>query len=179
MAKKINITEDDKKAFADAMRGVKRLNHTKTILPALKTQKKSKIMPIHEESDSTFVFSDYEKLELVGTDDRLEFFRSGIQHKIIRNLRKGQYNVEAVLDLHGKTIEEARQILGQFLSYCQRNGMRHVIMIHGKGRENNKPIIKNKLNLWLRQTEQVLGFCSATPKDGSTGALYVLLRRKE
>ena len=96
---------------------------------------------------------------------------------MIRNLRKGQYNAEAVLDLHGKTIEEAREILGHFLLNCQRKGIRHVIIIHGKGRSHSKPIIKNKLNHWLCQTEHVLAFCSATAQDGGTGALYILLRR--
>jgi DNA-nicking Smr family endonuclease len=177
MTKKPNLSTDDKKAFEAAMQGVKKIEYTKINAPAPKIQKKRKITPLVEEFESAFFFSDYEKLELVGSDDRLEFFRTGLQHKIIRNLRKGQYNVEAVLDLHGKTIEEARQTLGQFLLYCQRKGIRHIILIHGKGRGHSKPIIKNKLNHWLRQTEQVLAFCSATPKDGSSGALYVLLRR--
>lgn len=178
MAKKNTITEEDKNTFRNAMRGVKPLIQTKTPTESSYQPKKPiKMRSIEEEPEPTYYFSDYEKLELVGTEDKLEFFRSGIQHKIIRNLRKGQYNVEAVLDLHGKTIEEARETLGKFLSYCQQNGIRHVIIIHGKGRSHSKPIIKNKLNHWLRQTEQVLAFCSAAPKDGSSGALYVLLRR--
>lgn len=177
MPKNPKITDNDQKIFAEAMRGVKKLKQTKIVSPTPQTKTKSKIKPSNNAPIPQYYFSDYEKFELVGSEDKLEFFRTGIQHKIIRNLRKGQYNVEAVLDLHGKTIEEANQTLGAFLTYCQRNGIRHVIIIHGKGRSHNKPIIKNKLNHWLRQTEQVLAFCSATPKDGGSGALYVLLRR--
>jgi DNA-nicking Smr family endonuclease len=33
------------------------------------------------------------------------------------------------------------------------------------------------VNVWLRQREEVLAFCSARSVDGGTGALYVLLRR--
>ncbi|MBV8803143.1 MAG: Smr/MutS family protein [Gammaproteobacteria bacterium] len=177
MSKKNTISEDDKNIFAAAMRGVKRIIPKKTIPPIASSQKINKINPIQKESEPSLFFSDYEKMEAVGSEDRLEFFRPGIQHKMIRNLRKGQYNAEAVLDLHGKTIEEAREILSLFLLDCQRKGIRHVIIIHGKGRSHSKPIIKNKLNHWLRQTEHVLAFCSATAQDGGTGALYILLRR--
>lgn len=181
MTKKNTISEEDKNLFATAMRGVKPLIQKKTISPTTSPQKPSqkspKINSTIKEPEPLIFFSDYEKLEAVGSDDKLEFFRPGIQHKMIRNLRKGQYNAEAVLDLHGKTIEEAREILSHFLLNCQRKGIRHVIIIHGKGRSHSKPIIKNKLNHWLRQTEHVLAFCSATAQDGGTGALYILLRR--
>jgi DNA-nicking Smr family endonuclease len=76
------------------------------------------------------------------------------------------------------TAEDAKNALSHFLAACKRNGIRHVLMIHGKGRSNRKPILKNKLNHWLRQTDDVLAFCSAMSKDGSSGALYVLLRRQ-
>lgn len=176
MAKKTEISSDDQKIFREAMRGVKRLSHNKILPP--KTPVIHKIKPkLNVEDEETIHFSDFAKLELVYSEDKLEFSRSGIQHKILRNLRGGQYNVEAVLDLHGKTVEEARQSLGRFLLKCKQNKIRHALLIHGKGRSHSKPILKNKLNNWLRQIDDVLAFCSATPKDGGNGALYVLLRR--
>jgi DNA-nicking Smr family endonuclease len=178
MVKKYTISPDDQSLFKKAMQGVKPLAHKKTA-PPISPKPPIKINRQNQDPPSSIFFSDYEKLDLVGGEDRLEYFHSSLPHKIIRNLRKGQYNAEAVLDLHGKTIEEARETLGVFLSNCQRKGIRHVIIIHGKGRTHSKPIIKNKLNHWLRQTEHVLGFCSASPKNGGTGALYVLLRRHE
>lgn len=177
MTKKTKISDEDKALFRDAVRGVKRITHSK-IVSEPKPAGTRRIQPDTKETNSTqFQFSDFEKLEPVGSEDLLNYARPGIQHKILRNLRTGQYNVEAVLDLHGKTVEEARIALGKFLMRCKREGIRHVLMIHGKGRENSKPILKNKLNHWLRQTEEVLAFCSATAKDGRGGALYVLLRR--
>jgi DNA-nicking Smr family endonuclease len=38
-------------------------------------------------------------------------------------------------------------------------------------------VLKNKLNAWLRQRDDVLAFCSAPAHDGGSGAAYVLLRR--
>jgi DNA-nicking Smr family endonuclease len=83
-----------------------------------------------------------------------------------------------VLDLHGKTSAEAREFLGEFLLQCQHENVRHVLIIHGKGKDSAIPVLKNKLNNWLRQTEQVIAFCTATPRHGGSGALYLLLRRQ-
>ena len=176
MAKKSDISDDDKAIFREAMRGVKRLSHTKVV----NTPKKQPIKIRSKEKteqDEAFVFSDYEKFDLVGSEDVIQYSRPGLQHKILRNLRTGQYNTEAVLDLHGMTVDEAKSSLSHFLAACKHHGVRHVLMIHGKGRVNSKPILKNKLNHWLRQTDEVVAFCSASAKDGSSGALYVLLSR--
>ena len=71
--------------------------------------------------------------------------------------------------------------LAAFLDRCGHRGARCVHIIHGKGHgsSNQGPVLKNKVNAWLRQREEVLAFCSAQPKDGGTGAVYVLLRRKQ
>jgi DNA-nicking Smr family endonuclease len=177
MSKKHSISEDDKEAFNKAMRDVKRIEQTK-INPRYRLTP-PRTLPQPDEVNSTeFEFSDYEKLEPVGGEDLLTFSRPGIQHKVLRKLRSGQYNIEATLDLHGKTVSAAKQALSQFLQHCLVKGIRHVLIIHGKGLSTNKPILKNKLNHWLRQTDAILAFCSATAKTGRGGALYVLLRRK-
>ena len=56
--------------------------------------------------------------------------------------------------------------------------MRCVRIIHGKGSrsEEGQPVLKHKVNYWLRCRDEVLAFTSATGRDGGTGALYVLLR---
>lgn len=176
MPKKPEIDEKDQALFRDSMRGIKPLRTTK-ITPNPPAVAPRKRIIRHEEPEED-PFSDYETLSPVGSDELLSFARPGIQHKILRNLRNGKYNVEATLDLHGKTVMEARTALHLFLVACQQHGIRHALVIHGKGRSNAQPILKNKLNHWLRQTEQVLAFCSATIRDGRSGALYVLLKRE-
>jgi DNA-nicking Smr family endonuclease len=58
------------------------------------------------------------------------------------------------------------------------DGCRCVQIVHGKGYNSpgNQPVLKNDINLWLRQHQDVLAFCSTPPKAGGTGALYVLLK---
>jgi len=78
------------------------------------------------------------------------------------------------------TVATARIELNRFLLMAQRDHYTCVRIIHGKGnRSSHKgPILKTKVNLWLRQRDDVLAFCSARPIDGGTGAIYLLLRAR-
>ena len=91
----------------------------------------------------------------------------------------GKVHIDAELDLHGLTAVRAEPILAMFLAECQQQQIRSVRIIHGKGwgSRDNRPVLKSKVNYWLRQSDAVLAFCSATIEDGGTGALYVLLKR--
>lgn len=112
------------------------------------------------------------------TGDELEYRRPGVQDRILRKLRRGQYSVQAELDLHGLTVEQARESLGRFLLQRQREGQRCVRIIHGKGLRSGPrgPVLKGKVANWLRQRDDVLAYCSARHVDGGHGALYVLFR---
>lgn len=114
------------------------------------------------------------------TGEELVYLRPGMQRRVLRRLRRGHYCIGAELDLHGMTVTTAYQALNDFLSHCRRHNHRCVRIIHGKGRRssNRGPILKGKVDRWLRQRAQVLAFCSARPVDGGTGALYVLLHNQ-
>ncbi len=115
----------------------------------------------------------------VETGEELLYVRPGLQHLVIRKLRRGQYAIEAELDLHGCTVPQAREALDTFLRDARALGKRCVRIIHGKGKssEGKMPVLKGKVNNWLRQKDEVMAFCSAVPRDGGTGAAYVLLRK--
>jgi DNA-nicking Smr family endonuclease len=106
-------------------------------------------------------------------NEDLFFARTGLQHKTIKKLRQGKMSIEACLDLHGMTIPKAETALEEFLFMCQQEELRNVLIIHGKG----AGIIKNTINTWLRDYPDTLAFCSAKPKDGGLGAVYLLLRK--
>jgi DNA-nicking Smr family endonuclease len=94
-------------------------------------------------------------------------------------MRQGKIHIGAALDLHGMTVEKAEPELIDFLIACQQQQIRFARIIHGKGwgSQDNKPVLKGKVNHWLRQSGLVLAFCSAIIKDGGTGAVYVLIRK--
>lgn len=113
------------------------------------------------------------------TGEELYYCRSGIQRGVLRKLRRGHYRIHAELDLHGMNVAAAHSALGVFLYGAKRQQLTCVRIIHGKGKRTRHkgPVLKAKVNHWLRQRDDVLAFCSARPVDGGTGAVYVLLRR--
>lgn len=114
----------------------------------------------------------------IETGDELSFLRPGLQKRVFQDLRRGRLEIELELDLHGLTARHAHSVLEQFFRDCHHRSIRCVRIIHGKGygSEDRQPVLKQKVNLWLRQHQDVLAFCSATSRDGGTGAVYVLLR---
>jgi len=122
----------------------------------------------------------YEPSE-VESGEELLFARSGLQHSVLRKLRRGHYAVEAHLDLHGQTVAQAREAVSRFLHEARAIGKRCVRIVHGKGKSSTGklPVLKGKVNAWLRQRDAVLAFSSCPPTDGGTGAVYVLLRRRD
>ncbi|MBL4712327.1 MAG: Smr/MutS family protein [Gammaproteobacteria bacterium] len=167
---------DDDELFLAEMSGVEPLQ------PNNKIQLKKKPRPAAKQSfenthDSAFndVFSDAEIIE--DCPDILRFSRSGLQHKVLKKLRQGKNPIELSLDLHGLTVIAARKILIAFLDECKSIGVRHAIIVHGKGfRSKDKPVIKPMVNRWLRDVDDVLAFHTAQPKDGGGGAVYVLFK---
>ena len=147
----------------------------------IRHRKKAASPPRHSATEadnhsSDDIFSTAEILD--DCPDILSFSRGGLQFNALKKLRQGKNTIEAALDLHGMTVEQARKELLQFLAECNAQGIRHVVIIHGKGyRSASKPVIKPMVNRWLRATEQVLAFHTAQPKDGGSGAVYVLLKK--
>lgn len=91
------------------------------------------------------VFSDSESFE--ECPDILSFSRSVLQHSELKKLRQGKQHIEHILDQHGLTVTQARKMLQEFLGECEASGLRHVIIVHGKGfRSKEKPVIKPMVN---------------------------------
>lgn len=110
----------------------------------------------------------------------VSFLRSGLQRKVLKQLKRGDYPCESELDLHGMKVHEAESRLNQFLSGAIQQNRSCVLIIHGKGyrSENGKSVLKPATINWLKQYAKVKAFCSANPKDGGTGAVYVLLKTR-
>ena len=120
--------------------------------------------------------------------DTILFSRSGLQRKIFRKLKRGEYVVNAILDLHGRTTTQSEHDLTKFIADSVSDGFFTLLIIHGKGLHSDKSrsgesgsgesggVLKQYTVNWLKQQSRVMAFCSALPRDGGTGALYVLLR---
>ncbi|HVK98733.1 MAG TPA: DNA endonuclease SmrA [Dongiaceae bacterium] len=121
-----------------------------------------------------------EYVEMVGPHDILEFKRNGVQEGVYRKLRLGKYATEAVLDLHRKSLQQARKEVFDFIQDSTRFGLRTLMILHGKGERSDPPaLLKSYVNKWLPSLPQVMAFHSAQKQDGGAGAVYVLLQKNE
>jgi len=176
VAKK-NLTPEDRDLFRLTIGKVQAVKSDKVLLTE---NRKPKPYPKQQPIDTEERLNDAAEfdVEKLGLEDSLSFTAPGLQHNVLKKLRKGQFEQEAEIDLHGLNSNAAKQQLLNFLHDSVARGYRCVHIVHGKGyrSEGNHPVLKNNLNLWLRQHRDVQAFCSASPKDGGTGAVLVLLR---
>lgn len=172
------MTEDDRQIFRKAVADARPLTHDRVPLASPAPPPR----PLQRLADERRVLE--ELIESIpddpecATGEELLFLRPGVQNSVLRKLRRGHYSVGAQIDLHGMTAAEARPALAHFLQEARRRGARCVRVIHGKGlgSKYRQPVLKVKVNHWLRQRDEVLAFASAPATDGGTGAAYVLLK---
>lgn len=175
------INSEDSHLFRETIGTVRTITSDKILL-----QQKPKPRPMLRDKVSSIedyfqVFAEEDSVEKLDIEDTMSFSANGLQKNVLKKLRQGYFGLDAEIDLHGLNSHDAKQQLLHFLHNSVENGWRCVHIIHGKGYRsaNNYPVLKNHLNIWLRQHKQVLAFCSATPKHGGAGAVVVLLQVTE
>ncbi len=120
---------------------------------------------------------DYLKFSLsVSPESYLFSSDTSIGGKTLQKFKRGQFVIDNSLDLHGFNLEQAEDILEDFFQDCLAQRSRYLLVIHGKG---SRAILKNYVNRYLEDHPKVLAFCSAKPKDGGVGAVYVLLKKQQ
>ena len=179
------MSKEEQDLFLQEMQGVAQLKPSNTVT----IQPPKELTPGHLERRSAAMrefFKDQNNLttqpvEILKSNDVLTFKRTGIQNGVFRKLRLGQYDIEARLDLHRKTVEEARKEVFQFIRDCCKFELRSVIILHGKGdrNANQEALLKSYVAAWLPELPEVLAFHSAQKHHGGTGAVYVMLRKSE
>ncbi len=104
-------------------------------------------------------------------------------------LQKGQMPIDARLDLHGMTVEQAKLRLKSFLLNAHAQGDRVILVITGKGLRSgfdefnrpNRGVIREGLPQWVKDKTLAPMIVQITPahrQHGGDGAFYLYLRRK-
>ena len=170
--------DQDARLFRDAVRDVKRLVKG---APVATRARPPRPFARFSRADRHSVLleslsSDAGDPELAGGDE-LVYHRAGVQTSVLKKLRRGQYRVQAEIDLHGLTVAEAKQALREFLATSLDRHLRCVRIIHGKGLRSGHrgPVLKGVVGSVLRRVNPVVAYVSARQVDGGTGAVYVLL----
>lgn len=175
---------DDTKLFQQAMHGVKPLSEQDNIAPARNKPKKPDAqtlakraaavggddLGVNEISDTQAM------LNPVASEAILSYRLATLQHRVFEQLKTGKLRWYEAVDLHGCTIEQARDAVLQVIEMARKENQTVVKIVHGKGPQ---AILKTYVNGWLRQHPEVLAFVSAPPDQGGTGAVLVLIKRSE
>ncbi|MDI2533179.1 Smr/MutS family protein [Pseudomonas aeruginosa] len=164
------MQDDDFSLFKSEMRGVKRISVDRADTGKPRNDRQQ----LKQRQLNASVRND--EIRVDGLSDQ---FVIDVQESQLRKLKQGLVPFDGSLDLHGMSVEKARQTLWDFLAEATRLEIRCVRVTHGKAarKDGRSPLVKSHVNTWLRQHPQVLGFTSCLPRHGGTGSVYVMLRR--
>ena len=183
-----NDLADEMSFFLDAMSGV-------TPMPDDKRRSVhgsgSRTKPSHPPTDESRQVMEHlqglvrgsVELDIAFSDEYIEGAVQGFSRKLMKKLKRGELPVQDYIDLHGLTKQVAETEVTNFLIASFRNGLRCVLIVHGRGLNSPESlsVLKEGLPQWLnrgRVRKMVLAFATARPYDGGTGATYVFLRHR-
>ena len=116
------------------------------------------------------------------TPEYIEGTGYNIHPEITKRLHRGDFSIQAHIDLHGLGVDDARNVFENFFKDSITTGKRAVLVVHGRGLSSpGRPVLKTKVIEWLTRgpwRKWVIAFSSARSFDGGTGATYVLLRQR-
>lgn len=153
-------------------------------------------MPVQPSVSRTIVSEDAEVLaqlsdlvsgrapfDITETEEYIEGARVDLDPRLVVRLRRGEFPVQAHVDLHGMVQSAAKEALTSFVHESVRKGLRTILVVHGKGlgSPGGRPVLKQATTEWLSHGTlcgYVLAFTTARPADGGGGAMYVLLKRE-
>jgi len=180
------MTSDDQQFFEQEMRDVRPLKSAPAAAPK-RPREKPEPGTLYRRSaaqrpagpDGNFLTTGF--VQPVHPQEVLSFKRGGVQHGVFLRLQQGGYRVEATLDLHLMSLEEARTQVFDFIHDCVRYEVRTALINHGKGGrgKEGQALMKSHVARWLPLFQEIMAFHSAQGFHGGTGAVYVLLRKSE
>jgi DNA-nicking Smr family endonuclease len=174
----------DEEVFSEAMAGVVRMDREHLDAECPKPQL-SWAEPLREENDVEHLrrLVDHGSgFQVCDTPEYMEGVGYRAPPGITERLHRGDFAVQAHLDLHGHTAEAAEEVFHAFMKEAIMTGKGAVLIIHGRGLSSpGEPVLKSSVSQWLSSghwRKWVVAFTSARLCDGGSGASYVLLRRR-
>ncbi|MDP2226256.1 MAG: Smr/MutS family protein [Moraxellaceae bacterium] len=178
---------DDATLFAAATRGARRL-HVDVPPPTTSSPSKRprpdanarlrRLAAEAEEAPDTPLSDAAALIHDTTPESALSWARNGVQPRQLQRLQQAKLPWQAAVDLHGCTVDQAREAVLGLLRDARAADLHVVKVVHGKSHARGEALLKTFVNGWLRQLPEVLAFVSAQPRDGGTGAVYVLLKRR-
>lgn len=175
---------DEESSFAQAMAGVTPLETDHRVGPSRGSAPPRAVEDADVEAYAALadLVAGHGEFDISDTVEYVEGLAPGVDRRLLKRLRRGDFALQGHLDLHGLIRDEARAAVERFLTESRVAGKRCVLLVHGRGLNSpdRVPVLKNALLVWLTRgglSRRILAFATARPVDGGAGALYVLLRR--
>ncbi|EKO3557337.1 MULTISPECIES: DNA endonuclease SmrA [Vibrio] len=177
------MPNDDLELFQQMMDDVKplahdvaQLNKPHTITEAQLAKRQAAITLSTQEPD----YLSIDCAAMLKPNDIIEYKKAGIQDGVYKKLRLGKYPLQARLDLHRKTLKQARDEVIHFIAQCIKMDLRTVLIVHGRGeRSTPQALMKSFVASWLTQIDEVQCAHSAQRFHGGSGAVYLLLKKSK
>jgi len=179
-----NAADDDEAALREALAGVRPLGGKAQGRVAPKPKINRNV--VSEDAEVLAQLSDLVSgqapFDITETEEYVEGARVGLDPRLLIRLRRGEFAVQAHIDLHGMIQADARPALETFVLESVRKGRRTVLVVHGRGHRSpgGHSVLKQAAAKWLSHGMlggHVLAFATARAHDGGAGAMYVMLRR--
>ncbi len=176
--------DDENDLFREAMKDVKRLREGKSrianSLPPLRSAPATS--PEWERRMLEEILDERHGINTIDLPEYMEGYAEDINPLTMEKLRRGEFSVQKVLDLHGYTSEDGEALFEEFLRDSIRSNLRCIKVIHGRGLKSKAgPVLKEKLKEWIMRAmhrKWITGFSSAPMKEGGPGATNILLKKQ-
>jgi len=164
--------ETDNELFSDVVSDITPIKQDKIIPPGKNKSVLDNRTTIFDEDKSPDYLSDeYDPFENEDQKYDLNYHHSSIAKNRFHSFKTGYFESEQILDLHGLNREQSRSEFIAFIRHCNNHHYKRVSIMPGYGRG----ILRQALNSWLRQLDEVLAFAESPQKSGGKGLIRVLL----
>jgi DNA-nicking Smr family endonuclease len=179
---------DDESFLRQALAGVRPLHHNGNARSRIPLDPPTSHAIVDEDAEVVAQLSDLvsgqSPFDITESDEYVEGYRVGLDPRLVSQLRRGEFAVQAHFDMHGMIQSAAKEALKEFIIASVRKGLRTVLIVHGRGLRSpgGHSVLKHASAGWLSHGAiggHVLAFATARAADGGAGATYVLLKREK
>jgi DNA-nicking Smr family endonuclease len=178
--KPVEISEEDRQLFADAVGPIRSLRTQRDELQRVRPLPEPTQALLDEARVSEELMSSLIDPASIEIGEEISYLKDGVAPRVLRDLKRGRFSIRDEIDLHQMTLAIAREAMKGFLEHNRRADRLCVKIIHGKGLRSRAagPVLKRMVDSTLRKRGDVIAFASAKPAEGGTGATLVLLKQR-
>ncbi|MEM0515974.1 endonuclease SmrB [Pseudoalteromonas sp. YIC-827] len=164
------LSQDDIDLFRQSIGTTKRVKSDTVRLTSGQKKHIGERQQVQRQSKTEFYFSD-EYIPDIDTQGTVSYVKEGEDRYLAKQLRRGDYAPELILDCHGMNKETVKLELAALISACKKQHVSCACVVHGIGER----ILKHKVPQYLVQHPDIIAMHQAPLEYGGKGALLILI----